>query len=93
MFERILKRIQERVRERKYRMSIHAEEEMCDDELTLYDVEYGILTGKILERQKDAETAEWKYCIRGETITTREVEVVVKLTLTGQVVIITVYVP
>ena len=63
-----MKIIQEKVRERKYRMSIHAEEEMCDNGLALYDVEHGMLTGKILGRQKDAETAEWKYCIRGETI-------------------------
>jgi hypothetical protein len=88
-----LKIIQEKVRERKYRMSIHAEEEMCDNGLALYDVEHGILTGKILERQKDAETAEWKYCIRGETIAAGQIEVVAKLSLTGQLVIITVYVP
>lgn len=93
MFERILKRMQEKVRERKYKMAIHAEEEMADDGLTLYDVEQGILTGKILERQKDTETAEWKYCIRGETITAGQIEVVAKLSLTGQLVIITVYVP
>ena len=93
MFERILRRMQEKIRERKYRMSIHAEEEMTDDGLTLYDVEHGILAGKILERQKDAETAEWKYCIRGETLAAGQVEVVAKLSLTGQLVIITVYVP
>jgi hypothetical protein len=61
--------------------------------LTLYDIEQGILTGKILERQKDTETAEWKYCTRGKTLTTGQVEVVAKLSVTGQLVILTVYVP
>ena len=66
--------MQEKVRERKYRMTTHAEEKMADDGLTLYDVEQGILTDKILERQKDVETGEWKYCIRGETVTAGQVE-------------------
>jgi len=91
MFERILKRSQERIRTRQYVVTLHAEEEMNDDDLTVYDVERGILTGEILERQKDRVTAEWKYRIRGETVEGNEVEVVVKLSPTGKLVIITVY--
>ena len=78
---------------RQYVMTLHAEEEMNDDGLTIYDVERGILTGEILERQKDRVTAEWKYRIRGETVDDGEVEVVAKLSPTGKLVIITVYVP
>ncbi len=52
MFERILKQMQEKIRTRQYIMTLHAEEEMDDDELTIFDVERAILTGKIIERQK-----------------------------------------
>jgi hypothetical protein len=53
MFDRILKVMQDKIRKRDYIMSIHAEEEMGNDELTIYDVECGIINGKILERQRD----------------------------------------
>lgn len=74
-------------------MTIHAEEEMNDDGFSIYDVENGILTGQILERQKDRETGEAKYRVRGEAITGEPLEVVVKLSPTGKIVIITVYAP
>jgi hypothetical protein len=71
----------------------HAEEEMGNDELTIYDVECGILNGKILERQRDKDTAEWKYKVNGQTISGDEIEVIAKLSPTGKLVIITVYEP
>lgn len=61
MFESILKRIREKVRMRQYVVTLHAEEEMDNDGLSIFDIEHGILTGKIFERQKDSITAEWKY--------------------------------
>ena len=91
MFDRILKVMQDKIRKRNYIMSIHAEEEMENDELTIYDVECGILNGKILERQRDKDTAEWKYKVKGQTISSGEIEVIAKLSPTGQLVIITVY--
>jgi hypothetical protein len=84
--------MQKKIRTRQYVVTLHAEEEMNDDDLTIYDVERGIITGEILERQKDRVTAEWKYRLRGETVEGNEVEVVVKLSPTGKLVIITVYV-
>lgn len=93
MFERILKRMREMVRKRQYVMTYHARKEMNDEGLIIYDVEHGILTGQILERQKNRVTAEWKYRIRGETIDGDEVEVIAKLSPTGKLVIITVYRP
>jgi hypothetical protein len=91
MFGRILKQTCEKVRKREYVMTYHAREEMNNDDLSIYDVEHGILTGEILERQKDAKTAEWKYRLRGETFKGDRVEVIVKLSPTGKLVIITVY--
>jgi U3 small nucleolar ribonucleoprotein component len=42
-------------------MTFHAEEEMADDNLSIFDIERVVLTGKIVERQKDKNTKEWKY--------------------------------
>lgn len=92
MFNRILKEMRDKIRERKYVMTIHGEEEMNNDCLSIYDVESGILNGKIVERQKDKVTDEWKYRIIGQTVDGSEVEVVAKLSPTGKLVIITVYV-
>ena len=93
MFDKILRLIRVKVSNQHYVMTLHAEEEMEDDDFTIYDIEQGILTGEILECQKDRVTAESKYRIRGETTDGGEVELIVKLSPTGKVVIITVYVP
>jgi len=91
VFQRILKQMRDKVRSRQYVMTLHAEEEMSDDELTIFDVERGILTGEVVERQKDAQTGEWKYLVRGHTVTGDDIVVVGKIGLTGKLVIITVY--
>jgi len=54
-------------------------------------VEHAILTGEVRERQRDRVTAEWKYCVKGEVFDGSSVEVIVKISLTGRLVIITVY--
>ncbi len=93
MFERILTKMRDRVRARRYVMTLHAEEEMDQDEMSIFDVESVILTGRIVERQKDRESEEWKYLIRGRTAEGYETAVVVaKLGPTGKLVIVTVYV-
>lgn len=93
MFDKILQGMRDKIANQQYVMTIHAEEEMSDDGLTIYDIEQGIFTGEILERQKDRLTGESKYRIRGTTVEGGEVEIIAKLGLTGKVVIITVYVP
>ncbi len=93
MFERVLMRMRETVRQREYVMTLHAEDEMVDDGYTILDVEEGILGGDIVERQKDEQTGEWKYCIVGRTRLEDEIEIVAKLSPTGKLVIITVYRP
>ena len=91
MFERILSRIHERVRRRQYVVTFHARREMNEDDLTIYDVEHAILSGKILERQRDIETHEAKYRIHGQTLEGVDLEVIVKIGPTGKLVVITVY--
>ena len=92
MYDRILKRMREKVRTRQYVMTLHAEEEMDDDELSIFDIERCILTGKITERQKDKVTKEWKYVIEGQSVSGDQVGAVTKLSLTGKLIIITVYI-
>ena len=93
MFERILNLMREKVRKKEYVMTLHAEEEMTNDDLSIYDVESGILTGRIIERQKDRETGERKYQISGMTFSHENVEVMTKTSPTGKLIIITVYRP
>ena len=69
MFNRILKQMREKIRACQYIMTLHAEEEMSDDDLTVFNVEHAILIGEIVERQKDHKTGEWNYLIKGKTLT------------------------
>jgi hypothetical protein len=91
VFDHILQRMREKVRALDYVMTIHAEEEMEDDDLSILDVEHVILTGEMIERQQDQETGEWKYLVAGNTLADEPIIVVAKLAFTGNLVIITVY--
>ena len=90
MFEKIRDRMREKIRDLEYVMTVHAEEEMENDSLSIYDIENAILTGNIIERQQDHETEEWKYLIAGKTIDETDIIVVVKLSVAKKLVIITV---
>lgn len=84
--------MREKIRQRLYVMTTHAEEEMDNDGLTIFDVESIILTGEVIERQRDRRTGEAKYLIRGETLDGSRTAVVVgKLGPTDKLVILTVY--
>ena len=72
-------------------MPIHAEEEMEDDEFSVFDVEEAILTGEITEKQKDKLSGENKYFIRGESIDGQAMFVAVKIGPTGKLIFITVF--
>ena len=84
-------RIRDLERSLNYVVSIHAAEELEDDNLTILDLENIILTGRIVERQKDRETRETKIVIRGRTLGRREAEAIVKVGLTGILYFITAY--
>jgi len=84
--------MREAVRRRRYVMTTHAEEEMDNDGLTIFDVESVILTGEIIERQRDRRTREPKYLVRGESVDgTRTAVVVSKFGPTDKLVILTVF--
>ena len=70
---------------------LHAAEGLDDDNLTILDLENIILTGQIIERQRDRQTREVKCVIRGFTLDGLEAETIVKIGPTGRLVVITVY--
>jgi len=84
MYDRILKRMREKIRTSQYVMTLHAEEEMNDDELSIFDIESCILTGEITEHQKDKATEEWKYVVEGQSVAGDKIGAITKLSLTGK---------
>jgi hypothetical protein len=79
------------IRSLNYVVSIHAAEELDDDNLTILDLENIILTGEIIERRRDRQTREVKYVVRGFTLDDLEGETIVKIGPTGRLVVITLY--
>ena len=57
----------------------HAANELDDDEINVLDVEEIILTGSIIARQRDQQTHERKYVIRGATLAREAACCVVKI--------------
>ena len=84
-------RFRDLIRTLNYVVSVHAAEEVDDDNLTILDLENIILTGEIIERQRDRQTREVKWVIRGFTLDDLEAETIVKIGPTGRLVVITVY--
>lgn len=91
MYDAELKRMRELVRLRLYVMTLHAEEEMDADGLTIFDVEHVILTGLIIERQRDRMSGEWKYLVHGDSIAGDKATVVGKFGPNRQLVLITTF--
>ena len=80
------------IRTLSYVVSTHAADELEDDNLSILDLENVVLTGEIIERQRDRSTRETKYIVQGSTLDGAAAEVVAKVGHTGRLFIITVYV-
>lgn len=91
MFKRELRRFHSLVRKRQYILTVHALEEMGEDDILAEDIEHVILTGHIVERQVDRSTKERKYVLIGMDLAGEPMGVVLKRGSTGKVVVITVY--
>lgn len=65
---------------------------MDEDALSVFDVERAILTGEIIERQRDRAMQEWKYVVRGGAVDGRQIVVVSKLGYIDRLVIITAWI-
>lgn len=79
--------IQELVRNGLYYLTEHADEESMYEAFDIYDVEYGIITGKI----RRTWPRESKYEIIGSALDGRRIGIVCRITQTQKVRIITVY--
>jgi hypothetical protein len=80
------------IRTLTYVVTTHAADELEDDNLSILDLENIILTGQIVERQRDRATRETKYIVQGVTLQGDAGEVVAKVGHSGKLVIITVYI-
>jgi hypothetical protein len=91
MSERILAEMRKAARAGLVYLTEHAREEMADDSLTFQDVINCILTGDIVDCQRDIGRGENKYVIYGDCVSEDEMAVVAKLTYNKNVGVITVY--
>ena len=80
------------IRTLSYVVSTHAADELEDDNLSILDLENVVLTGQIIERQRDRVTRETKYVIQGNTLDGNAAEVVAKVGHAGRLFVITIYV-
>lgn len=85
-----LDRIRQAIREERYRISDHADEEMSDDDLESMDVEQVILSGAIARKfTRDPRGA--RYEIVGKTTDGRRAGVICRFLPSGVLLIITAY--
>jgi len=86
-----LPRLQQAIREQRYRISSHANDEMADDFLMAADIENIILTGEITRKfTRDPQGA--RYEVLGDTVDYRRAYVICRFLLSGMLLIITTYV-
>lgn len=85
-----LQRIRQKVLEREYYISIHAEEEMLDDYLERADIEHAILNGQI-EKKFTEDIRGTRYRIEGPSRDGRIIHVICRFQLFGNLIIITTY--
>jgi len=85
-----ISRLRQLIRKLSYVVSTHAADELEDDNLSILDLENIVLTGQIVERQRDRTTREVKYVIQGSTLQGSAGEVVAKVNQSGRLFVITV---
>ncbi len=88
---RPLTRIRQAIREERYRVSMHANDEMAEDCLDIADIEQMILTGTLVKKLTHDRRGT-RYEIFGETAGGRDGTVVCRFLASGTLLIITAYV-
>ena len=91
VFERELHRFRWSIRTQAYVLRSHALDKMESKGLSVLDVESVVLTGTIVERQRDSLTDEWKSVIEGWAPDGLPVTVVAKRDALARMVILTVF--
>ncbi len=87
---KILQKIRQKVIEKDYYLSDHAEEEMLDDELERVDIENAILKGRI-EKKLTEDIRGTRYRIEGPARDGRIIHVVFRFKEHGNLILITAY--
>jgi len=88
---RTLERIRAAIRKGSYDMTVHAVEEMAEDELDMTDVEISIQSGRIMKTQKDDPRGARQTIHGTGADRTTHVGTVGRFTGTGRYLIVTVY--
>ena len=86
-----LQRLRKAVRDQRYRISSHANEEMSEDELEASDIENIILTGRVA-RRFTRDPRGTRYAVVGGTTDGRRAYVVCRFLPSAVLLIITAYV-
>lgn len=82
--------IRQKIIDRAYYLSSHAEDEMSDDELVRDDIEHAILKGRIQKRLSE-DIRGTRYRIEGPSKDGREIHVICRFKEDGNLIIITAY--
>ena len=83
-------KIQQRIVDREYFISSHAEEEMLDDDLERKDIENAILKGKI-EKKMTHDERGTRYRVEGPARDGRSIHVICRFRENASLIIVTVY--
>jgi len=87
---RVLQRMRQAIREQRYRISSHADEEMSEDNFEAGDIESIILTGQIT-REFTRDPRGTRYEITGDATNGRHACIVCRFLPSGILLIITAY--
>lgn len=82
-----IEQIQALVRNGLYYLTEHADDEAADDEFDVYDVEYGILTGRIRKTWAQDD----KFEVVGQALDGRPIGIACRITRMGKVRVVTAY--
>jgi hypothetical protein len=85
-----IQRVRQKIQERNYYLSSHAEDEMIDDNLERVDVENAILKGRI-QRKLTKDNRGTRYRIVGPAKDGRSIHVICRFKEDSSLIIITVY--
>ena len=85
-----IQRIRQKIIDRDYYLSSHAEDEMLDDGLERGDVENAILKGRV-QKKLSEDARGTRYRIEGPTKDGRLIHVVCRFQEDGNLIVVTVY--
>lgn len=86
----VLQKIRQKIIDREYYLSSHAEEEMLDDGLERRDIENAILKGRI-EKKMTNDIRGTRYRIEGPALDDRLIHVLCRFRENTDLIVITVY--